>query len=158
MLVAAAVMSAPVGAQAPAGPDFSPLAFLVGSCWVGDFPGGRMTDEHCFEWVHDRKFIRDRHVVRGGKPYAGESLYGWDAANRRVAFWYFTSEGQVTTGHFEFRGDTIVIPERVQTAKGVVEMRATWTRVGDDAYRIWQGQKADSAWKTLYTMEMKRKR
>ena len=157
-LVAATLVATPIGAQAASGADFSPLAFLVGSCWVGEFPGGKMTDEHCFEWMYDRKFIRDRHVVRGGKPYEGESLYGWDAANKRIAFWYFNSAGQVTTGHFEFRGDTITIPERVQTAKGVVEQRATWTRVGDDTYRIWQGQLADGAWKTLWTMDMKRRR
>jgi hypothetical protein len=61
----------------PSAPDFRPFEFLVGDCWVGSFPDGKATDEHCFEWVYDRKFIRDRHVVRNGEaPYFGEALYG----------------------------------------------------------------------------------
>lgn len=147
-----------LGAQEAKGADFSPLEFLVGSCWVGTFPDGKMTDEHCYEWMYDRKFIRDRHVVRGGRPYEGESLYGWDAANARIAFWYFNSAGQVTTGHFLSDGSAIVIPETLETPRGTVEMRATWTRQGEDAYRIVQTRKEGGEWKVLWTMEMKRRR
>ncbi len=44
------------------------------------------TDEYCFEWVFDRKFVRDKHVVRGGEPYEGESLYVWDLKTKRISF------------------------------------------------------------------------
>src|SRR4051812_23935066 len=77
-------------------PDFRPLEFLVGSCWTGTFPDGKATDEHCFEWVFDHKFIRDRHVVgsgEGGGRYQGESLFGWSDKEQRVAFWYWNSNG-----------------------------------------------------------------
>src|SRR3954453_2757084 len=79
-------------------PDFRRLEFLVGSCWIGTFPDGKATDEHCFEWVYDRMFIRDKHVVRGGPPYEGESLYRWDPVAKRIAYWYWSSPGLVVTG------------------------------------------------------------
>ncbi len=44
------------------------------------------TDEYCFEWVFDRKFVRDKHVVRGGEHYEGESLYVWDLKTKRISF------------------------------------------------------------------------
>jgi hypothetical protein len=140
-------------------PDFRPLEFLVGDCWAGTFPDGKQTDEHCFEWVYDRKFIRDRHVVRNGKaPYAGETLYGWDTKEKRLAFWYWNSEGEVMVGTVEYRPDSIVFPTRYETDKGPIELRAVWTRIGLDSYRVEQSQRAGVAWKPLWAMELKRKR
>ncbi len=145
--------------QQPPTPDFRPLEFLVGSCWVGPFPDGKATDEHCFEWVFDRKFIRDRHVVRNGeKPYAGETLYGWDQKAGHPTFWYWNSEGEVLTGSVEYRPDSIVFPTRLETEKGTVMLRAVWTHTGPDSYRVQQSQQAGDAWKPLWAMELKRKR
>jgi hypothetical protein len=138
-------------------PDFRPLEFLVGSCWVGTFPDGKATDRHCFEWVFDRKFIRDRHVVRNGDaPYAGETLYGWDAEEKRLGFWYWNSEGEVILGAVEYGPRSIVFPTRVVTEKGTMELRATWTRTGPDSYRVEQSRRAGDEWKPLWTMELKR--
>src|SRR5512144_1524092 len=91
VLVAVCIGARPAGQSRGVDPSpFAPLEFLVGSCWVGTFPDGKQTDEHCFEWVFDRKFIRDRHTVRGGAPYEGESLYSWDAKANRIAFSYWS--------------------------------------------------------------------
>jgi len=142
----------------PKVPDFRPLEFLVGHCWVGAFPDRKATDEHCFEWVFDRKFIRDRHVVlNGDAPYAGETLYGWDAEKRRLGFWYWNSEGEVLVGAVEYRPDSIVFPTKHVTDKGTMELRATWTRTSERSYRVEQSQRAGEAWKPLWTMELKRK-
>jgi hypothetical protein len=140
-------------------PDFRPLEFLVGHCWTGSFPDGKQTDEHCFEWIYDRKFIRDKHVVRNGKaPYAGETIYGWDAKAKQLAFWYFNSEGEVIVGTVEYRADSIVFPTRYETDKGPVELRAIWTRTGPYSYRVDQSQRAGETWKPLWAMELRRKR
>ena len=78
-----------------------------------------MTDEHCFEWVYERKFIRDRHVVRNGQaPYAGETLYGWDPKEKRLAYWYWNSDGEMLVGAVEYRADSIVFPTRVHDRQG----------------------------------------
>lgn len=42
-------------AAADASSVYGPLAFLVGHCWKGTFPGGKQTDEHCFSWIYDGK-------------------------------------------------------------------------------------------------------
>ena len=65
------VMLPGVAAAAPRA-EYQPLAFLAGHCWKGEFPGGaKTTDEHCFTWIYDGKFLRDQHTVRAaGKPDA----------------------------------------------------------------------------------------
>ena len=140
--------STPARAQSP----FAPLEFLVGSCWTGAFPDGKTTDEHCFEWVFDHKFIRDRHVVRGGEPYSGETLYSIDPTTKGIAFQYYSSAGFVMSGTAEPTAEGIVFPQK----RGEAEMKAIWTRVGSDGYRVWNGQKAAAEWKTLWTMDLKR--
>lgn len=148
----------PIPRQSKA-PDFRPLVFLVGHCWVGTFPGGKATDQHCFEWVFDRKFIRDRHVVRNGSdgaPYLGETLYGWDPEKKRLGFWYWNSEGELLTGAVEYRPDSILFPTKQVTEKGTVELRAIWTHQGQDRYRVEQSRRVGAGWKPLWTMELKR--
>jgi hypothetical protein len=141
----------------PQTPDFRPLEFLVGSCWKGTFPDGKATDQHCFEWVFDRKFIRDRHVVRNGEgPYSGETLYGWDPEEKRLGFWSWNSEGEILTGAVEYGPGSIVFPTKHVTEKGTLELRATWTRTGPDSYRVEQSRRAGDAWKPLWAMELKR--
>ena len=158
LVLGGALKASGLAAQsAPSRPDFAPLEFLVGSCWLGAFPDGKKSDEHCFEWVYDRKFIRDRHIVRGGPAvYQGETIYGLDPTTKQLSFWYWSSDGLVTVGRVEYTPEGIVFPERYTTAKGVVELKAVWSRVGSDGYRVWQAQRADSAWKTLWTMDLKR--
>src|SRR5262245_15982451 len=78
-------------ADAPSAP-LAPLAFLAGYCWDGAFADGKRTDKHCYQWVYGGKFLRDRHVVSGGKePYQGETLYFWDSETQKIAYIYFNS-------------------------------------------------------------------
>jgi hypothetical protein len=136
--------------------DFGALAALVGSCWLGTFPDGKQTDEHCFEWMLDRRFIRDKHVVRGGKPYAGETIYMWDRSARRLAFWYWNTEGQLMTGRGDPMAEGLVFLTRMPAPGGEMELKATWTPTGPDGFRIWNGQRIGDGWKELWTMDMKR--
>ena len=149
----AAIALAPIAARAyaqqPASP-FAPIEFVVGSCWVGTFPEGKQTDEHCFEWVFDRKFVRDRHVVRGGELYQGETLYDWDAKNKRLAFTYWNSLGMV------MHGDVKSTPQSIVFDQG--DGRSTWTRTGPDGYHTLVEQKSGDGWKTLWAMDFTRKR
>jgi hypothetical protein len=160
VLSAAAALSAVVllQGQSSGQPDFRPLEFLVGHCWVGTFPDGKQTDEHCFEWVFDHKFIRDRHVVRNGKaPYEGETLYGWDPKEKRLAFWYWNSEGEILRGRVDYSPEGIVFPTQYEGKTGPVELRATWTPQGSEGYRVRQEQRAGTTWKLLWTMDLKRR-
>ena len=158
LTAALALTAARAVAQAPAAhsTDFGSLANLVGNCWIGTFPDGQQTDEHCFEWMLDRKFIRDKHVVRGGKPYAGETIYRWDAAAKQLSFDYWNSEGQLMTGRGEPTSHGIDFFTSMPSAKGDVELKASWTPTSPDGFRIWNGQRAGDGWRELWTMEMKR--
>ena len=156
-IILLALSSQPVPAQSTTPEHYQPLAFLVGSCWTGTFPNGKATDEKCFEWVFDRKFIRERHIVRGQPdPYAGETLFAWDPKAKRVVFTYWNSLGGVSTGSAEYGTEGIVFPERHVTDSGVREMKAVWKQLGPDRYSVWQGEKAGGQWKTLWTMEFRR--
>ena len=76
-LLLLSTLAAGAAAAEPPTP-YQPLAFLAGHCWKGSFPGGKLTDEHCFSWIYDGKFLRDVHTLRGaGRPDAqGESEGG----------------------------------------------------------------------------------
>ncbi|HEX5574363.1 MAG TPA: hypothetical protein VFX42_00715, partial [Gemmatimonadales bacterium] len=82
--------------------------------------------------------------------------YGWDPEKKRLGFWYWNSEGEVLIGAVEYRPGSIVFPTKHVTDKGTVELRATWTRRGEDSYRVEQSQRAGEGWKPLWTMELKR--
>jgi hypothetical protein len=139
-------------------PDFTPLEFLVGSCWAGTFPDGKQTDDHCFEWVFERKFVRDRHKVRGGAPYDGETLYWWDAAKNRLTYWYGGSQGLVVNGYVETKGDSLVFPSKYAGAEGEVELKAVWVRTGADSYRVMNSERGKDGWKPLWSMDLTRRR
>lgn len=133
--------------------------FLAGSCWEGRFPNRAATDEHCFEWLHEGKFLRDRHTVRGDPtPYSGETTYVWDANAGHIAYWYIASNGSFSTGSAEASGDSILFPESYVSSSGaVMEILSTWTRTGRDSYHIRVTRKSDTGEEELWSMEMKRK-
>ena len=142
---------------APATNRLEPFSFLAGSCWEGAFPRGNATDEHCFEWLHDGRFLRDRHVVRGAaRPYSGETTYVWDAKSGRVVYWYIASDGSFSTGSAEPRGGSIVFPETHVSAQGTRELLNIWTRTGPNAYTVRVVETTASGQKELWSMEMRR--
>lgn len=161
LLTAAAVAvlsGSTLGAQTPA-EAFRPFEFLVGSCWQGTFPNGTAQDEHCFESLYDGQFIRDTHVVTGGQqPYAGETTYAWDAANRRISYWYIATSGALSTGIAEATGDSIVFPETHVSAAGTRHIRNVWRRTGPDTYRIEVTEHTGQGTRPLWSMEMRRTR
>lgn len=133
------------------------MAFLAGSCWKGTMPDNVATDEHCFTWVYDKQFLRDRHIVRNAKaPYEGETMYSLDVAAKQVAYVYWSSDGNTMRGTVEARGDSLMFPTRFDTPRGPIEIMAIWTRLGPDRYRVRQTQKVGAEWKPIMTMELTR--
>jgi len=156
-LAAAAAVAVP--AATAADDPLGPLAFLVGSCWKGDFPGGKgVTDTHCFEPVYGGRFIRDRHVVEGAPgPYAGESLYRWDAATRTIRYAYYASDGGHSQGEVRGVETGIAFDDSYTGPDGKpLVMRGAWLRDGADAYVVRTEGKDGDAWKTQWTLRMVR--
>ncbi len=150
----------PLAGQSPAQQptaSLAPLGFLAGSCWRGTFGDGKGTDEHCFDWVFNRRFLRDRHLVLGrGEPYRGETWYFVDRARGAVGFHYYNSQGALTFGAVETAGDTLVFPEKIVTELGTRELRTLWTRPAPARYEVWVQEQAGDGWRTLWHMELAR--
>lgn len=143
--------------QAPT--NYAPLEFLVGSCWVGTFADGKTTDTHCFEWVFDHRFIRDRHVVSSTPKYEGESMYAFDPVTRGLVFRYVGSQGLVMDGIVEARSrDTLVFVGSYTVGGGSpVAVQSDWVILGPNAYRATNSQKGASGWAAQPSVEYRRK-
>jgi len=154
----AVLLPSAVPAQ-PQPDSFKSLEFVVGSCWLGTFPDGKQTDEHCFEWVYDKKLIRDRHVVRGGGGvlYQGETIYNWNPTAKRLEYVYWNSDGMAMPGQVEPMTDGVRFLQQYPTDKGPIDMRVIWTRGGSDSYRVQTTMRSGDTWTTVNTMEMTRR-
>ena len=141
----------------PASP-LSPLSFLAGSCWKGTFAGRNVTDEHCFKWIYNGRFLRDHHIVVGDSvPYEGESTYAWDAPSKQIVYWYIALPGFYSHGSVTPSDSVLLFHESLQTA-AARQLRTTWRRAGPDAYTIRVEDITDATPKLLWTIEMKRSR
>jgi hypothetical protein len=141
-----------------AGP-LTPLAFLAGSCWKGTFADRAATDEHCFDWLYEGRFLRDHHVVRGDSvPYGGETTFAWDSRQQRIVYWYIALPGFYSHGDIEVVGDALVFHDHLVIANQEQEIRSTWRRSGNDAYLVRAEQVAGGQAHELWSMELRRSR
>jgi hypothetical protein len=159
----AALIALAAAAQAPASAvpsaPLQPLAFLVGWCWRGTFPGGGMADTHCFTPAIGGAFVRDRHVVAGAsRPYSGESLYRWDPAAREIRFEYYSSDGSFGAGTVEPNRTGLTFPEQAYVgADGARTMiRSAWTRDGTDSLTVVNEERGGAGWHELWRMRWQR--
>ena len=150
------LLFAPSFALAHPDAAYQPLAFLADHCWTGAFPGGR-TDEHCFTWIYDGKFLRDRHTVRvGGKPDAlGESIYFWDSAAKQLEYLYIESDGGFSRGPVSIGNEALIFPDTslVENGKTIV-YRSRWHRRGATAYDVVTEFKSKDGWAPGFKIHM----
>jgi len=154
-MVLLSALSLNAAAAEPAKDPLQPLQFLVGHCWAGDFPNNMGKDTHCFEPMYGGRFIRDKHVLHGkGPDYLGESIYAFDPKQKRIVFWYWSSDGDMDSGPVEPVADGLNFAERHLTQPQDVTMRTHWKRVGDDRYEALNERKGpDGEWKTEWKVE-----
>jgi hypothetical protein len=158
--VVACLLSSVAAANAPAAPPeaLQPMAFLAGHCWKGEFPGGKMTDEHCFAWMYDGKALRDTHTVRApDRPdYVGETTYYWDSAAKRVEFIYLENAGGVSRGTMEATPGTLVFPPTQYVADGQsMTYRVRWTLIDARTYEAWSEAQGKDGWATMFKLVLK---
>lgn len=151
-------MVSPAPAAAAPDPALEPLAFLAGHCWKGSIPGTPDTDEHCFSWLYDGKYLRDRHVVRRGDKavYEGETTYYWNSVAKQVEYFYVTAAGGHVQGRMAPDGDQLVFPEAHLISAGKsYGFRSRWKRAGDDGYEVVREYQAGDKWMPV-TVPMKK--
>jgi hypothetical protein len=135
-----------------------PMAFLAGHCWKGEFPGGKMTDTHCFAWMYDGKALRDTHTVRApDKPdYVGETTYYWDSAAKRVEFIYIENEGGISRGTMEATSGALIFPSAQYIADGqTMTYRVRWTLIDAKSYEAWSEAQGKDGWATMFKLVLK---
>ena len=138
--------------------NLEPLAFLAGSCWKGIFTGRAVTDEHCFTWIYNGRFLRDHHVVVGDSaPYEGETTYAWDAGLKQIVYWYIALPGFHSHGNVEAHDGALVFHDNLRTAEAK-QLHTTWRRTGDDTYTVRVEEVSDGKSKELWSMVMRRSR
>jgi hypothetical protein len=150
------LLIAPVCAFAHPEAGYQPLAFLADHCWKGEFPGGR-TDEHCFTWIYDGKFLRDLHTVRApGAPDAqGESIYFYDSAAKRLEYLYIESDGGFSRGPVSIDNEVLVFPDTRFVEKGkTMVYRSRWQRSGATAYTVVTEFKSKGGWNPGFKIHM----
>jgi hypothetical protein len=149
----------PALAEAPPAP-YQPLAFLVGHCWKGTFPDGKVTDEHCFSWIYGGKFVRDEHIVHRGEGHPdgfGESIYMWDAASQQLQYLYIESAGGFSRGTVSGEGDALVFPPASYLENGETQTyRSRWQPAGQDAYDVVTEFQVKERWVSGFKVHMEK--
>jgi hypothetical protein len=156
--LALVLLASPGLLAAPVEPALEPLAFLAGHCWEGTLPGTSDVDRHCFSWMYEGRYLRDRHVVRRGEKavYEGESIYYWNGETKQVEYFYVTAQGGHSVG--------LVVPEpgalgfpaaKLVTSTKSFGFRGRWKRVGDDGYEVLREYETEKGWLPV-TVQMKK--
>ena len=119
--------------------QLSPLGYLVGHCWAGEFKGGAETDTHCFEALYGGRHVRDVHEVRkasGERTYAGETIYSWNGKAGRIEYTYVSSDGGVSRGSVKPVEGALDFGDEVYNGPDGKELRIStlWKRSGETAY------------------------
>jgi len=151
LFVPALAFGAPIDA-------LKPMAFLAGHCWKGEFPDGKQTDEHCFQWLYDGKALRDTHTVRapGRADYVGETTYYWDSVAKQVQFLYFENQGGISRGTVESTKAALVFPATQYVADGeAMTYRVRWTLIDGNSYEAWSEMQGPKGWVTMFKLTMR---
>jgi len=124
--IVACVVLGGIGSQAaqdPANP-LEVLAEFVGPEWVATFPDGKLTDTQRFDWMFGGKFLRNPHQVKdaqGKVVYEGETIYGFDARQQVLRWWYFNATGGFIEGTVKIEDDgTLVFEGENHAAKSQI--------------------------------------
>lgn len=138
--------------------ELQPMAALVGSCWRASFPGGRATDTHCYTAMLGGRYIRDVHVVAGGPPYSGETIYRWDPLARRIRYDYYASDGGHSSGSAAPTETGFDFPEEIYVGGDgqVMVMRTVQTGSGETWSRTTSARQPDGSWREMFTMRFTR--
>lgn len=148
------------GTAAAADDPLAPLAFLAGHCWTTTFADGRHADTHCYEWMHDGKQLRDRHVVSGDDPaYRGETIYAWHGGRKRIEYRYWNSQGGQSDGYVEAAADGTIRfldDHFIEPDGAAYDFASELTRPDETHYRMVVKNLDAGTWHEVYTRVFER--
>jgi hypothetical protein len=128
------------GAEAPSlDPHLEPLKPFL-KTWKGTFKNSKpekpTVDVAIWERALNGRGVRLLHSVNDG-VYGGETMLIWDNKKQSIVFYYFTTEGYMTTGTMTFKEGKIITHEDiVGSANGITEVRATSELLSDGGFHV----------------------
>ena len=138
-----------------------PLAVLqplIGPTWKATFPGSDMTDTQTFEWVFDRKFVRNIHWVTNAKGevvYRGEALYAWDPKSEQIVWWYWNATGGYIEGTSKVEGKKIISKGINHAPPGQPPETLSEMVISDGEWQSIQFFKKETGWEQRFSMTFK---
>jgi hypothetical protein len=125
----AAALSLAAADKPSLNPHLAPLEPLLGKTWKGIFKGSKpenpIIDVAHWERALNGQAVRQTHSINKG-AYGGETMFVWDEKKQAVAYYYFTTEGFMTSGTLQVKDGHFVTSEQVSgDADGVTEVRGT---------------------------------
>jgi len=130
LFVACAAAFSLVAADKPSlNPHLAALEPLLGKTWKGTFKGSKaenpIIDIAHWERALNGQAVRQTHSINKG-AYGGETMFIWDEKKQVVAYYYFTTDGFMTSGTLQVKDGHFVTSEQVSgDADGVTEVRGT---------------------------------
>jgi hypothetical protein len=108
--------------------------------WKGTFkdskPDKPTVDVTRWERALNGRAVRSLHSINGG-IYGGETMFIWDEKKQSIVYYYFTTEGYMTTGTMTIKDGKVITSEQVAgDAGGVTEVRATCELQPDGGFHV----------------------
>ncbi len=126
------------------------FAPLLGKTWKGEFkdstPQKPLFDVARWERALNGQAIRVLHSVNDG-AYGGETLITWDAKNKTLAYWYFTTAGFRTEGTMKHEDGQWIGHETIAgAAGGITEVKSTSKILPDGRLQVKAEYRKDGKW------------
>ena len=113
---------------------------LLDKTWTGAFVGSKpekpIVDVQKWERALNGHAVRVLHSINDG-VYGGETIFVWDEQKKTIAYYYFATEGFMTSGTLEAKDGKFITHEDVKgDADGVTEVRATSEFLSDGKFHV----------------------
>jgi len=131
---------APAAEQNALNPHLEPLRPLLGKILQATFQGSTLDkptiDVQRWERALNGQAVRVLHSINDG-VYGGETIFIWDEQRNVIAYYYFTTEGFMTSGTLDMKAGKFITHEDVKgNANGITEVRATSELLSDGKFHV----------------------
>jgi len=158
--------SALAQSKPPASPNadetLAPVAWFVGGTWVSevkDPSDGSVTHvENRMRWAANHQAV-EFNVDFNGKPHY-DGFYAYNPATKTIAFYYTSSEGELTVGTAtpDPDGKTLHQEFDIMHSDGKTgHLRSTVARDGNDAYWLTLFVQKNGEWTQVFRIRYERK-
>ncbi len=131
-------------------PELKIFEPYLGKTFSGEFadstPEKPVHDVSRWERAMNGRAVRVLHSVNEGE-YGGETIVMWDSEAQQIRFWYFTTAGFHTEGHFTVDGNRLSSVEKVTgNENGITEVKATSELTADGKLKVKSEYLAKGEW------------